>query len=1169
MRIYIYLIIFYYPFNCYSQLSAEFTTSTPNTCIEENIELINTSTGQVNQEWDFCLGDFTGSPIVSDHSNVSGLGSSWGLKIIEDNNSYFGFVTDRNNSKIFRLEFGTDLTSVPQVFDLGNPGGLLSFPEGLDIVKQNDNWFGFVGYLNNGGNITRLDFGNSLSNTPTGTNLGNFGIGTVRIRNLQVVNQNGDYILVLVVYNTGSIVCVNYRDSFDNAIGAGDKVTHSIIGSSLPTGISITKHMDRFKVHLVSWLNNAMQQINFGDDLMQPPTVEWSQTFSGIIKPHRIKVFREGNNFFGLVTNENLEMSIIDLKDLEPVNQPTEITMPGLIKVNAIDGIKYQGRHWVYGVKNNNPQLQKIEFVKNCPWTEFLLTDPESISYTEYGDNEIELQIWDAQANTDYFVEKIIVSDQIAGTIDFEVSGSCLNETVQFSEQSNETIANVIWNFGDGTTEADQNPEHSYSSTGIYNVRITATFISGCQNYISKQIEIFEPPVSDFQFNPITLCTHQQITFTNQTTGPPSSVTSFQWNFNDEGESSETHPVFSFAEPGTKIITLTASIPGCETQVQKVIQVLEGPVIDFEVENICIGESLNLINNSSGDTTGYEWDFGDGYTSTLVSPFHEYAQPGTYQVSLTGFSSLGCETTVSKQVHVSEYPIALFSYDLPCAGQLVLFFDESTVSNDNIVSWEWNFGDNTEVTTLQSPEHTFATDGEYLISLSVTSSNGCISTKSEKIEVLPVVIPSFEVVNNCYGNLVRFIPKAIINDNLQIVDTTWLINGLYVDDPMPELPIGVAGTYSATLFYKLLNGCTIAHSNNFEITDYPIADFELPTPCIGELLVIEDRSDFQPNVPAIHKWLMNGIFFSSEINPNYTFNSPGDYDVELQLNINGCISSVKKFVHVEEKSVADFQLDFPVGGAPLRLSVENMSKNSTSYKWLFNQQESVEFEPDIVLENLGLQNIVLIATNATGCSDSTEKEVQVLPPYVEILLDNIILDNLDGRIKIVLKIINNGSIPLKDGIAEIELGEGVKFSETIQSIAPLSEKLIVLNPEINPEDLSKISYLCVRIYSDDITQNQIPVTDKFCLNLLDKPIFATPKPNPFHDYLNISTILKTETEVGIRIINSLGRTVFREEGLPGKSGENFFVINPILEPGVYLLTISADNFNEVFRIVFK
>jgi PKD repeat protein len=272
---------------------------------------------------------------------------------------------------------------------------------------------------------------------------------------------------------------------------------------------------------------------------------------------------------------------------------------------------------------------------------------------------------------------------------------------------------------------------------------------------------------------------------------------------------------------------------------------------------------------------------------------------------------------------------------------------------------------------------------------------------------------------------------------------------------------------------------------------------------------------------------------------------------------------------VEEKSVADFQLDFPVGGAPLRLSVENMSKNSTSFKWLFNQQESVEFEPDIVLENLGLQNIVLIATNATGCSDTTEKEVQVLPPYLEILLDNIILDNLDGRIKIVVKIINNGSIPLKDGIAEIELGEGVKFSETIQSIAPLSEKLIVLNPEINPEDLSKISYLCVRIYSDEITQNQIPVTDKFCLNLLDKPIFKVPRPNPFHENLNIPVILKTNTEVNIRIISSLGKTVFWKDGFPGKSGENLFIVNPILEPGIYLLTVSAAGFNEEFRIVFE
>ena len=123
-------------------------------CQNEDVRLVNSSSGADNYYWDFCPETFAESPNMSSLSGANAFAGASAYKLVRQGNEWFGFTVSRSNNKIFRLDFGSDPSSVPEVIDLGNPGGFLNSPEGLDIYNHAGNWYGFVGY---NGDIIRLD----------------------------------------------------------------------------------------------------------------------------------------------------------------------------------------------------------------------------------------------------------------------------------------------------------------------------------------------------------------------------------------------------------------------------------------------------------------------------------------------------------------------------------------------------------------------------------------------------------------------------------------------------------------------------------------------------------------------------------------------------------------------------------------------------------------------------------------------------------------------------------------------------------------------------------------------------------------------------------------------------------------------------------------------------
>jgi gliding motility-associated-like protein len=155
---------------------------------------------------------------------------------------------------------------------------------------------------------------------------------------------------------------------------------------------------------------------------------------------------------------------------------------------------------------------------------------------------------------------------------------------------------------------------------------------------------------------------------------------------------------------------------------------------------ICPGQNTQIAAEISG-TTGnlsYLWNNNLGATSGpfSVSP----TEQTTYVLTVT--NSCGVSVTDSVIIAINPPPTIALSL-LPntvCSPQLVQFFDNSQSgnSNDPINSWIWSFGDG-NTSTLQNPTHIYSVAGTYLVTLAVTTEDGCISNNTSS----PTTVVSF------------------------------------------------------------------------------------------------------------------------------------------------------------------------------------------------------------------------------------------------------------------------------------------------------------------------------------------------------------------------------------------------------------------------------------------
>jgi PKD repeat protein len=294
---------------------------------------------------------------------------------------------------------------------------------------------------------------------------------------------------------------------------------------------------------------------------------------------------------------------------------------------------------------------------------------------------------------------------------------------------------NYVWNFGNGVSSTDINPNYVYDSIGIYTAELIAYSNNGCTDTATKTVVIFPYPQPSFTAN--VACFDKEVIFSNTTSIAFGSST-YVWEFGDGNNSTLESPAHVYTSLGVFKVKLTAtSDQGCVSDIEQFVTVYPNPTANFTAQPVCENDSVQFINLStiSAGTLNYNWNFGNGNVSSVVEPAHVFNDAfGNIPVTLTVTSVQGCIDSITKNIVIYPNPEVDFTANNICIDASLKLINNTTISEGSINNYLWNFGDD-EVSQQTNPTKNYATTSTYTIVLQATSNRGCTDSASKVIIV--------------------------------------------------------------------------------------------------------------------------------------------------------------------------------------------------------------------------------------------------------------------------------------------------------------------------------------------------------------------------------------------------------------------------------------------------
>lgn len=413
--------------------------------------------------------------------------------------------------------------------------------------------------------------------------------------------------------------------------------------------------------------------------------------------------------------------------------------------------------------------------------------------------------------------------------------------TVQFSDSSTNSPTAWYWSFGDGYYSSEENPAHTYSSTGTYSVTLIATNSAGSNSLTKTDYIIVSSgaPVASFSVNDTYGVAPLSVLFTDTSINTP---TAWYWTFGDGNVSSEQDPEHTYAFNGTFTVTLIAinSAGSNVTSESDYITVYaDEPVASFTVNDTYGTAPLSVQFNdtSTNYPTSWYWEFGDGYYSYVQNPVHTYSSAGTYTITFECSNSEGSDSTEEEDyitVIASSGPSASFSAS-KTSGTAPLTIQFTDTSSGDPTAWYWTFGDGS-TSTSENPSHTYTEAGTYTVKLLVTNSAGSDSvsqsnfivaaasttTSATKTATTPVASFSADITSGTNPMTVQF------TDTSSNSPAYWYWSfgdGTHSTSQNPSHTYSDTGTYSVTLKATNTGG-----SNSVTRSDYISVTSPTPVP---------------------------------------------------------------------------------------------------------------------------------------------------------------------------------------------------------------------------------------------------------------------------------------------------------------------------------------------------
>lgn len=253
--------------------------------------------------------------------------------------------------------------------------------------------------------------------------------------------------------------------------------------------------------------------------------------------------------------------------------------------------------------------------------------------------------------------------------------GHCLHDSIQLADVSaidgqwGDQIVSWNWTIESTVTTNDQNPIHTFSSSGIHSIQLEVESSNGCMDNTTSQVEVYARPEPGFLLSKYEGCEPLDVQYSDESiVNSPYSVTQWNWRLGNGSTSTDENPFVqhSYAgsdgiTPDTLLVELSVvSNQGCESidTASATIVVFPKAQAIYEAspsEADMVDPTISFIDMSSVNITEWNWTFGDGLVSTETNPVYTYADTGVYVVNLHVSTDYGCIDATNDELLINPH----------------------------------------------------------------------------------------------------------------------------------------------------------------------------------------------------------------------------------------------------------------------------------------------------------------------------------------------------------------------------------------------------------------------------------------------------------------------------------------------------------------------------------
>ncbi len=350
------------------------------------------------------------------------------------------------------------------------------------------------------------------------------------------------------------------------------------------------------------------------------------------------------------------------------------------------------------------------------------------------------------------------------------------------------------WDFGDTKKDQGEVVNHKFKSPGTYEVVLTVTDNANNKVSTSRTVTVTQgsAPTARIIYSPDNPGLGDTIYFNAEdSSDPDGEIVSYEWDFGEGSSDSGVKVTHAYHSSGQYRVILKVTDDDDNVGIATLdldINESDAPTASFTFSPNPVGidkavsfdASSSSASGSGNRIVGYQWNFGDGSTGSGEVTTHSYQSEGTYIITLTVTDANNKTDTASDTITVeaNSPPTANFVFlpSSPKINQTISFDASSSTDDGEIVSYQWNFGDNTTATGRVTT-HQYGTKDTYIVTLTVTDNGGASDTFSRQVDVTKGASPVAKIQHSPTsphtGDLVSFNGYDSTDSDGEIVSYSW------------------------------------------------------------------------------------------------------------------------------------------------------------------------------------------------------------------------------------------------------------------------------------------------------------------------------------------------------------------------------------------------------------